>query len=74
MGTIRVKDSGAGIAPEDLPHVFDRFWHRRPPEVMPGSGLGLAMARAATQAMGGRLTVESRLGEGASFELSLPVA
>jgi signal transduction histidine kinase len=74
MGTIRVKDSGAGIAPEDLPHVFDRFWHRRPPEVMPGSGLGLAMARAATQAMGGRLAVQSQLGEGASFELSLPVA
>jgi signal transduction histidine kinase len=74
MGTIRVKDSGAGIAAEDLTHVFDRFWHRRPPEVMPGSGLGLAMAQAATQAMGGRLAVASRLGEGASFELSLPVA
>jgi signal transduction histidine kinase len=74
IGTIRVKDSGAGIAPEDLPHVFDRFWHRRPPEVMPGSGLGLAMARAAAQAMGGTLVVDSRLGEGASFELSLPLA
>jgi signal transduction histidine kinase len=74
MGTIRVKDSGAGIAPEDLTHVFDRFWHRRPPDVMPGSGLGLAMAWAAAHAMGGNLVVRSTLGEGASFELSLPLA
>jgi signal transduction histidine kinase len=74
FGTIRVADSGAGIAPEDLPHVFDRFWHRRPPGGMPGSGLGLAMARAAAHAMGGSLVVHSAVGEGASFELSLPLA
>jgi len=74
VGTIRVADSGSGIAPEDLPHVFERFWHRRPPGGMPGSGLGLAMASAAAQAMGGRLVVNSKLGEGASFELSLPLA
>jgi signal transduction histidine kinase len=74
VGTIRVADWGAGIAPEDLPHVFERFWHRRPPDGMPGSGLGLAMAAAAAQAMGGSLIVRSTLGEGASFELSLPLA
>lgn len=74
VGTIRVADSGAGIASEDLPRVFDRFWHRRPPDGMPGSGLGLAMAAAAAQAMGGSLVVHSRLGEGSSFELSLPLA
>jgi signal transduction histidine kinase len=74
VGTIRVTDSGAGIAPDDLPHVFERFWHRRPPEGMPGSGLGLAMASAAAHAMGGSLVVRSTLGEGASFELSLPLA
>ena len=74
FGTITVADSGAGIAPEDLPRVFERFWHRRPPEVMPGSGLGLAMAWAAAHAMGGRLVVRSTLGEGATFELSLPLA
>jgi signal transduction histidine kinase len=72
FGTITVVDSGAGIAPEDLPHVFDRFWHRRAPDGVPGSGLGLAMASAATHAMGGRLVVHSTLGAGASFELSLP--
>jgi signal transduction histidine kinase len=74
FGTIRVADSGAGIPPEDLPHVFERFWHRRPPGGMPGSGLGLAMASAAAQAMGGSLVVNSTLGEGATFELSLPLA
>ena len=74
VGTIIVSDAGAGIAPEDLPHVFERFWHRRPPEVMPGSGLGLAMAWAAAHAMGGSLAVRSTLGEGATFELSLPLA
>jgi signal transduction histidine kinase len=74
LGKITVSDCGAGIAPEDLPHVFDRFWHRRPPGGMPGSGLGLAMASAAAQAMGGSLVVHSTLGEGASFELSLPLA
>jgi signal transduction histidine kinase len=74
FGTITVADSGAGIAPEDLPHVFERFWHRRPPGVMPGSGLGLAMAWAAAHAMGGSLVVRSTLGEGATFELSLPLA
>ena len=74
VGTITVADSGTGIAPEDLPHVFDRFWHRRPPGGMPGSGLGLAMAAAAAHAMGGSLAVHSTLGEGARFELSLPLA
>jgi signal transduction histidine kinase len=74
FGTITVVDSGAGIAPEDLPHIFERFWHRRPPEVMPGSGLGLAMAWAAAHAMGGSLVAHSTLGEGATFELSLPLA
>ena len=72
VGTITVGDSGAGIAPEDLAHVFDRFWHRRPPGGMPGSGLGLAMAEAAAHAMGGTLVVHSTLGEGASFSSPCP--
>lgn len=74
MGTIIVADSGAGIAPADQPHIFERFWHRRPPDGMPGSGLGLAMASAAAHAMGGHLVVRSILGQGARFELSLPLA
>jgi signal transduction histidine kinase len=74
VGTITVADSGVGIAPEDQPYVFDRFWHRRPPGGVPGSGLGLAMAWAAAQAMGGSLVVHSAVGEGTRFELSLPLA
>jgi signal transduction histidine kinase len=74
VGTLRVTDEGPGIAPEDLPHVFERFWHRRPADGVPGSGLGLAMASAAAKAMGGDLTVDSPPGAGARFELSLPLA
>jgi signal transduction histidine kinase len=72
MSTITVTDFGAGIAPEDLTHVFDRFWHRRPPGSVPGSGLGLAMALAAARAMGGDLTVTSSREQGTRFALSLP--
>jgi signal transduction histidine kinase len=72
--TIMVADTGCGIAPEDLPHVFERFWHRQPPGSPPGSGLGLPMAREAAAAHGGSLTVTSTLGEGARFELTLPSA
>jgi signal transduction histidine kinase len=70
--TIVVSDTGCGIAAEDLPHVFERFWHRQPPGSPPGSGLGLPMAREAAAAHGGSLTVTSTLGEGARFELTLP--
>ncbi len=51
--TIRVSDDGPGIAETDLPHVFERFWHRLPPDGPMGSGLGLAMARATARAWGG---------------------
>jgi signal transduction histidine kinase len=74
VASIAVTDTGAGIAPEDLPHVFDRFWHRRPPDGVPGSGLGLAMAWAAATAMGGSLEVASTLGTGTRFTLTLPCA
>lgn len=72
--TIVVADTGAGIDPDHLPHVFERFWHRRPPGGLPGSGLGLSMAAAAAQAMGGSLTVSSTPGEGSTFRLRLPLA
>jgi signal transduction histidine kinase len=74
MSTIAITDSGAGIPAADLPHVFERFWHRRPPGGMPGSGLGLAMSMAAATAMGGSLKVSSTLGQGTRFSLSLPNA
>jgi signal transduction histidine kinase len=66
---VEVADDGPGIAEEDLPHVFDRFWksHSRR-----GTGLGLAIARGIVEAHGGELSVESRVGEGSKFVFTLP--
>jgi len=68
-----VEDSGAGIAPEDLPHVFERFWQARN-ERRTGAGLGLAIARSIVEAQGGQIWVESRPGHGARFFFTLPLA
>ncbi|HVX39478.1 MAG TPA: PAS domain S-box protein [Gemmatimonadaceae bacterium] len=67
-----VSDTGAGIAPADLPHVFDRFWqatHAR----KTGAGLGLAIARGIVEAHQGRIWVESTLGRGSTFSFVLPL-
>jgi signal transduction histidine kinase len=69
---ISVADSGPGIRSEDLPHVFDRFWHRRPPSAPMGSGLGLPMALATVKAHGGGITASTAPEGGALFELTLP--
>jgi two-component system, OmpR family, sensor histidine kinase BaeS len=69
---IAVQDSGPGIAPEDLPHIFDRFYRADKSRTRGGSGLGLAIARSIAQAHGGRLTVASQPGQGAAFTLWLP--
>lgn len=67
-----VADTGAGIAPADLPHVFDRFWqatHAR----KTGAGLGLTIARGIVDAHRGRIWVESTLGRGSVFSFTLPL-
>jgi len=70
---IRVEDTGAGIAPEDLPHIFDRFYRADRSRARPGgAGLGLAIARCVAEAHGGRLEAESTVGAGTAFTLSLP--
>ncbi|MDW8213852.1 MAG: ATP-binding protein [Roseiflexaceae bacterium] len=76
MICLRVIDTGPGIAPEDLPHVFDRFWRadRGRARTQGGTGLGLAIARQLVLAHGGAMGVESEPGKGACFWFTLPVA
>jgi signal transduction histidine kinase/ActR/RegA family two-component response regulator len=66
-----VKDSGAGIAEGDLPHLFDRFWQARKKDRR-GTGLGLTICKAIVEAHGGRIWAESVLGKGSSFFFTIP--
>ena len=70
---VAVSDDGPGISPEDLPHVFDRFW-RGGAARAEGSGLGLTIARELVLAHGGQIWAESEVGQGSSFHFTLPVA
>ncbi len=71
-----VQDMGAGIAPDALPHVFDRFYRADPARSQQDgeSGLGLAIARSIVEAHGGAIRAQSALGQGATFTVLLPVA
>jgi signal transduction histidine kinase len=61
-----------GIAPEELPKIFQRFYRCDASRSEAGMGLGLSLARALAESLGGSLTVHSALHEGSSFTLSLP--
>jgi signal transduction histidine kinase len=68
-----VRDTGAGIAPANLPHLFERFWQAHEQQ-RGGAGLGLAIARGIAEAHGGTLGVVSEVGRGSTFTLTLPAA
>jgi two-component system, OmpR family, sensor histidine kinase MtrB len=70
---VEVGDEGAGIPPEHLPHLFDRFYKADASRSGPGSGLGLAIALENARALGGDIEVWSEPGRGARFTLRLPV-
>jgi signal transduction histidine kinase len=72
--TIWVEDNGEGIAPADLPHVFDRFYRADPARSRSssGSGLGLSISRRLVEMHGGTIKVSSKLGHGAKFTIRLP--
>jgi signal transduction histidine kinase len=78
-----VSDSGEGIAPQDLPHVFERFWRADPARAHAEqagaerwarrSGLGLSVAQSLIEAQGGRIWAESELGRGSTFHFTVPI-
>jgi signal transduction histidine kinase len=73
LAAFSVSDTGPGICVEDLPRVFDRFW-KSDQRGTKGTGLGLYIAKGIVEAHGGRISVDSQLGSGATFRFTLPCA
>jgi signal transduction histidine kinase len=80
---VHVSDTGPGIPPEQLPHLFERFYRAESDRSRPrdplvqsqsGAGLGLAIAREITHAHGGTLTVQSKPGQGSTFTFCIPLS
>jgi len=75
-GRLKVTDNGMGIAPEDQPHIFDRFFRvdKARSREAGGSGLGLSICKWIVEAHGGEISVESEVGKGSVFTVTLPLA
>lgn len=71
---IEVRDTGPGVPKNQIPRLFEPFDRLGASQEIEGAGLGLALSRVLTQALGGRLTVESHLGRGSTFILEMPAA
>lgn len=70
----QVSDTGVGMAAQDLPHIFETFWRHDESHSTPGLGLGLPIAQMIVNKHGGTIAVESVLGQGSTFRVSLPIA
>lgn len=66
---VTIQDNGSGIAPEDLPHIFKRFYRSRFSKDTQGVGLGLPLSKVIVEAHSGTLEVESDLGRGTTFTM-----
>lgn len=71
--SVSVRDTGIGIPPEVLPHIFEKFYRGPSEEVATGSGLGLSIVKQIVEAHGGKISVESTPGEGSTFTFTLPL-
>ena len=69
---VSVQDTGIGISPEHVPHLFDRYWQAEDVSRL-GAGLGLFITKGIVEAHGGKITVESALGHGSTFSFTLPI-
>lgn len=72
QAVVSVRDQGRGISADDLPRIFDRFYRARGAASTRGSGLGLPITKLLVEAHGGRIQVESKVGEGSVFTFTLP--
>jgi signal transduction histidine kinase len=74
QAVLRVRDTGIGIDPSDLPHIFERFYRADRARSRRGTGLGLSIAQTLVEQLGGRITAESTPGKGSTFSVWLPLA
>ena len=74
QAVLRVRDTGIGIDPADVPHLFERFYRADRARSRQGTGLGLSIAQTLVEQVGGRITAESTPGKGSTFSVWLPLA
>jgi len=73
QAVLQVHDTGIGIDPEDLPHIFERFYRADRARSRHGTGLGLSIAQTLAEQLGGRITAESKPDRGSTFSVCLPL-